>query len=111
MNNMPSKLRAQLAEDPYYKRCARKSGQCDGRITWEHALLYAGKQVQERFAIIPLCVFHHLGSGMVKWVNELIALRRATPEDFARYSRANWPQRLKMLEERATHLSTPRALL
>lgn len=106
MNNIPKSLRDELAHDPYYKQCARRSSQCDGRITWEHALIYAGKQVQERFAIIPLCWYHHLGAGMVKWVNELIALRRATPEDFARYPRANWDKKLKMHELRAVSLST-----
>jgi len=40
MRKIPTKLRAEIAEDPYYKTCARlKDGGCDGRITIEHALI------------------------------------------------------------------------
>lgn len=95
MNNMPKKLRDQLAKDPEYKVCARlgsdwREGQCEGRITFEHALTYAGKQIQERFAIIPLCVFHHLGKGLNKRWNIRYAMWRASPEDRAKYPRLNW---------------------
>jgi len=72
---------------------------CDGRITWEHALKYAGKQVQERFAIIPLCWYHHLGAGLNKRFNEYCALLRATASDFAKYPKANWPQLFEALQK------------
>jgi hypothetical protein len=62
----------------------------DGRITWEHALIHAGKQVQEKFAVIPLCEFHHSGEGMVKKVNEVIALGRAIAEDKRKYPLLPW---------------------
>lgn len=57
MRKIPQKLRDELAADPYYKTCARKSGECSGRITWEHAVIYAGRQVNERWAIVPLCLY------------------------------------------------------
>ena len=90
---IPQKLRDEMADDPYYKYCARASGHCEGRITWEHAMTYAGKRINEKWAIIPLCEFHHglLGSGgMNKSVNVSIALARANREDLEKYPRAFW---------------------
>ena len=92
MSPIPQKLRKQLSEDPEYKICARAmrsghGGECRGRITFEHAILYANRQVQERWAIIPLCVYHHLGVGLNKRWNINYALSRATREELAKYPR------------------------
>jgi hypothetical protein len=95
MHPIPPKLRRDLAADPWYSSCARASGECRGRITWEHALMYAGKQVQERFAIIPLCEWHHLGDGLVKRINVEIAMARATPDDKKKYPLLPWNKREK----------------
>lgn len=92
MNNIPPKLRQQLADDPWMHYCARQSYECDGRITWEHAFIHAGKQIQERWAIIPLCWRHHLGDLLDKELNQAIALANATDEDLAKYPRTNWAQ-------------------
>lgn len=90
MNAIPKKLRVELAADPYYKKCARASSECTGRITWEHCLTYAGRQIQERWAIIPLCVWHHLGNGLKKEINRKIAMSRAKEEDHKNYPRLAW---------------------
>ena len=90
MRPIPIKLRNEMASDPYYSRCARFGADCSGRITWEHAILYAGRQIQEKFAIIPLCVFHHLGRGLVKKINVDIAMKRATPENRKKYPLLYW---------------------
>jgi len=96
MHPIPPKLRRELSEDPYYKTCARADKTCKGRITWEHAVLYAGKQVQERWAILPLCEWHHSvnqfqdGGALNKRLNKEIAMARATPEDRAKYPRLKW---------------------
>lgn len=93
---MPPALRKELSDDPYYRTCARKGDDCQGRITWEHALTYAGRQIQERFAIIPLCAFHHSvdqfqdGRGINKRINVEIALSRATAADKAKYPLLPW---------------------
>ena len=90
MNALPTKLRRDLASDPFYKRCAREGlhgHECAGRITWEHAMYYAGTQLQKKWAIIPLCEkAHNCGpwqdrGDMNKTVNEWIALNRAGDED------------------------------
>ena len=90
MHPIPPKLRRELNEDPYYKTCARADESCQGRITFEHAVLYAGRQVQERWAIIPLCEWHHLGRGLVKRINIEIAMKRATADDRSKYPRLKW---------------------
>jgi hypothetical protein len=90
MNNMPLKLRKELSEDSEYKKCFRAGSECAGRITWEHALTYAGRQIQKRFAIIPLCVFHHLGEGLDKRWNVDCAMSRATEEDKKEFPILPW---------------------
>jgi hypothetical protein len=65
-------------------------GTCSGRITWEHALTYAGKQIQARFAILPLCEYHHLRSGLDKDWNINTAMERASEEDKLKYPRLKW---------------------
>ena len=90
---MPLKLRAELSEDPYYKKCCRKiDGNCDGRITWEHSWEYQGRQLQEKWSVLPLCVYHHLGVGLDKDKNHWIALHRASVDDFQRHPRKKWYQ-------------------
>src|SRR5690349_12289112 len=96
MHPIPPRLRKQLNEDPYYRTCARASATCKGRITFEHALTYAGRQVQEVWAIIPLCAFHHSvdefqdGPGLNKRINREIAMSRATEADRQKYPRLKW---------------------
>lgn len=97
MKAIPLALRRQLSNDPYYKVCARAglhNHTCDGRITWEHALIYAGGQIQARYAIIPLCAKAHAvdgyqdGGDLDKRCNEWIALNRATPDEILSISKA-----------------------
>lgn len=71
---------------------------CRGRLTLEHAFIYAGKQINEDWAIIWLCAFHHAvdefqdGGNLEKDLNQFLALSRATPEDLAKYPRKDWAQ-------------------
>lgn len=97
MNRIPIKLRKEIAEDPYMKTCARKNGECNGRITWEHAWIYAGRQIQEKWAIIPLCVYHHLEEGLDKRENQRISLARATKEDLSKYPKKDWEYEKRQL--------------
>ena len=106
MQAIPAKLREELALDPYYKRCTRHGWDCWGRITWEHAFIYAGRQIQEKWAIIPLCEYHHAvcrfqdSGSLNKEYNQYIALCRASDEDLAKYPRRDWEQLKKYLHEK-----------
>lgn len=90
MNNMPKKLREELEADPGYKICARLGSDCSGRITFEHAEMYRGRQIQEIWNIVPLCVYHHLGEGLNKRWNKDYAMNRATEEDKKKYPKLKW---------------------
>jgi hypothetical protein len=90
-----------MAGDPYYQKCSRIDDleNCSGRITFEHAWIYAGKQIDEKWAIVPECVYHHLSTGLDKSKNKLIALMRATAEDLAKYPKTNWERLFNYLVE------------
>jgi hypothetical protein len=89
-----------MSADPYYLKCARENAVCAGRITWEHAIIWAGKQVNEVWAIIPLCHYHHQGGGLDKDKNRYLALKRATDADLAKYPKRNWKQELEYLKQK-----------
>ncbi len=66
-----------------------------GRVEWDHRFFYAGRQIDERFAIIGRCVLHHRGSTISARDNrlgEFLCLLRATPEELARYPKIDWDQ-------------------
>ncbi len=98
MRKIPEKLRNEMAADPYYKVCARwrhlkdhvcmanpRTGQL---IEWEHALIFAGKQINEVWAIVPICWWAHSGPGLKKQINVWLALNRAKDEELLEYSKA-----------------------
>ncbi len=98
MTPIPAKLRKEIAADPFYEHCIRlHEGECSGHITWEHAWIYAGKQIQEKWAIVPLCYFHHLGGGLEKEKGQAVALLRATTDDLAKYPKTPWYQHKRYL--------------
>lgn len=97
MNNIPPKLRERLNADPFYKVCSMRhlpGHICKGKVTWEHVVIFAGKQLQERWAIIPLCEYGHAvnshldGPGLDKRKNLWIATQRATVVELKAISKA-----------------------
>lgn len=101
MRRIPETLREQIASDPFMKTCIRKhENTCSGRITWEHCFTYAGKQINEAWAIVPLCVYHHLGNGFDKEYGQYIALTRASEDELSKYPRVNWQQLKQYLVNR-----------
>jgi len=91
MNPIPKKLREEMESDPYYHKCLRhKENECNGRITFEHCWIYGGRQIQEKWAIIPLCIYHHLGQGLNKKLNHWFSINRMTEDDMLKYPRFNW---------------------
>lgn len=97
MSKTPNKVKQEILNDPSRQYCAlygHNGHVCSGRITWEHALIYAGKQIQEKWAIVSLCEkahgvnsFQDAGT-MNKEINVWIALNQATEDDFKRFPRA-----------------------
>ena len=95
MRKIPIKLRNELANDEWYCRCCLCG---DAPVEWHHAIKYRGCQVNERWAIVPACKDCH--QRRLKEL-ELVALERATDEDFAKYpNHEHWIQRRKYLQEK-----------
>jgi len=93
MRRISDSVKAQLLSEPDV--CARKKdGGCDGSITWEHAIIYAGRQLDEAWAIVKLCERHHGvnqyldGGDLDKQENIRLALNRATDEELQKISKA-----------------------
>lgn len=93
MHAIPIAVRHMLEIDPFMKRCIWDNEDCQGRVEWEHALIYAGKQVQVWWAIVPCCTFHHRGKGLDKGFNQAVAFARAiyfgVTQDFS-YDEVLW---------------------
>ncbi len=95
MRKIPNKMREEMANDSYYNTCSRlEDGGCGGRITWEHAVIFAGRQLNEKWAIIPMCERHHGvgtyqdGGILDKQRNLHIALNRATDQELEAISKS-----------------------
>lgn len=64
MNNIPPKLKAEIKADPFYVECCLKDENCAykaGRrkIEWHHVIIFAGRQLQAKWAIVPACSGYH----------------------------------------------------
>lgn len=104
---IPTPLLKEILADKFYKVCVRsKEKSCKGRVTFEHAWIYAGKQIQEKWAIIPLCEYHHDvcswqdRGALEKDLNRYESLRRATEADFKKYPKKDWNQIWKYLKQK-----------
>jgi len=108
MHTTPKKVFAAVAErSPVCeRRKVLNDHECGGRLTFEHVWKYAGRQVNEPWAIITLCEWaHSLGpymgtGGLDKRINEYLSRRHLldlTPDEFdatrLKYPRLfdNWP--------------------
>ena len=98
MNNVPQKLRRQWRNEDLFglqRICMREAeGDCDGRVTKEHAMYYGGKQLQDECFILDICAYHHEvdfhqdGGGMNKEKHVWIALNRAPEARLIELSKA-----------------------
>lgn len=75
--------------------CARhRDGGCAGRITWEHAIIFAGRQLDKAWSIVKLCERHHEvnsyqdNGDLQKEKNVWIALNQATDLELKEVSKA-----------------------
>lgn len=89
MRPIPPKLRDEMAADPFYKRCCI-TGSMRGKIEWHHALIFKGRQVNEKWAILPVSKEVHasVSNPKIKQYLDWIMLNRATDEQLKKYSKA-----------------------
>ncbi len=80
---------------------------CEGRSTMEHAFIYRGKQIPDKWAVIRLCEWAHLGPGLDKRKNEYIALKHAKPADLKIYPKKDWKQLKYYLNKKYENQKNP----
>lgn len=107
MRPIPEKMKQEMLNAPEYQVCMRNAEfndhVCQGRLTLEHALIYRGRQINEKWAIMSLCAWGHdvdewQDAGNIdKRKNEYCCIIRATDEDLAKYPKKNWKQLRKFL--------------
>ena len=92
MRHISKSVKDSLLNEP--EVCNRsKDGGCAGRLTWEHTLIYGGRQIDEAWSIIKLCARHHEvdefqdNGDLQKDKNVWIALNKATDEELLKYSK------------------------
>lgn len=92
MNNMPPKLRRECAKDPFYQRCCitGELGKRGDRIEWHHNLIYAGRQHQAKFSILPVkkSVHSKVSNQSIKQKLDWVMLNRASDEEILSISKA-----------------------
>ena len=111
MRPIPQKLRDEMANDPYYKRCC-VTGSANEKIDFHHNLIFGGRQVNEKWAILPLAKSVH--DDIVKWKEKCdwIMLNRATDEELEPYCKAiDYKQRREFLNKKYGEYDIKRQLL
>lgn len=114
MRQIPQALRKELEADPMMHVCIHDNDDCrdeygrrPARAEWEHAFVYAGKQVSEWWAIIGVCWYHHRGPGLNKDYNRFRCLRRLTSgqikEISEKYPRFDWSAERARLMKKFPH--------
>lgn len=107
-NVMPPSLRKEINEDPEYTRCGLTlPHRCEGRITREHAIRFAGRKVQRKWAIPPLCAAGHgvdeyqdAGTEVPKDMREWMAYNRATDEELMEFPKGNYIRERERLNKK-----------
>lgn len=95
-----------MSDDVFYKNCCYSvytgDENCSGKIEWHHNLKWAGTRVNEIFAILPVCQYHHrlADTTEVRMKLDWIMLNRATDDELQTYSKAeNYFEKKKRLNE------------
>lgn len=93
MNNVPQHLKEKWStEKPIC--CQTDEGNCQGRLTKDHTIIFAGKQLQEDWAIVDACEYHHavnkyMDCGDLNREKHVYrALQRATDDELLRISKS-----------------------
>lgn len=88
MRPIPLALRFEMESDPFYKKCCI-TGQLatSTKIDWHHNLIYAGRQVNEKWCILPLARAVHDDIIHYKEKCDWIMLNRADDDTLRRYSK------------------------
>ena len=90
MRPIPPELRKELEADKFYNRCCITGlSNKEVKIDWHHNFQFAGRQVNEKWCILPL--FQSLHKEMSREIKERlnwIMYNRASDETLEKYSKA-----------------------
>lgn len=87
MRPIPKKLLQEMLDDPFYSKCCI-SGRINEKIDLHHNLIFGGRQVNEKFCILPLAKSVHDRITEHKEMCDWIMWNRATPAEIKKYSKA-----------------------
>lgn len=77
-----------MEADPFYQKCCITGLTKNAvKIDWHHNLIYGGRQVNEKWCILPLADFVHINIVKYKAKCNWIMLNRATDEELRKYSK------------------------
>lgn len=78
-----------MARDPFYERCCITGALAKNtKVEWHHNLIFAGRQVQEKWCILPLRADIHHDIVKYKEQCDWIMLNRADDDTLRRFSKA-----------------------
>jgi hypothetical protein len=104
MNNIPPKLRKEIERDLYYRYCCITGMPATMvKIEWHHNFIYAGRQVQEKWCILPVDKELHKklkGDMDLRGRLDWIMLNRATEEELNKYKRAGLFEKRERLNKK-----------
>ena len=113
MRPIPQKLRNEIEQSGMNRRCALDTGVygiCEGSSEWHHVWIYAGRHINEFWAIGGCCKKHHKQVNeltIIKKAFQIASLRRAIPEDLQKYTREDWGQIMKYIGYTEEHIEEP----
>ena len=88
---IPIPLRNELEKDPFYKKCCI-TWRTDGKIDWHHNMTWGGKNLQEKFAILPvhndIHQYHRKITSEVKEKLNWVMVNRMSEDELSYYSKA-----------------------
>lgn len=109
---IPQGVRDRLSHDPFMKFCVMAGRwECTGAVQWHHAWIYAGRQLQEWWSIVPLCWYHHQGGGLNREFAEYVSLMRLGKGIYAvakKYPRFDWGARKRVLSSKFKNYHVPK---
>ncbi len=98
MRPISIKMRNTLSNMPRMKVCEllySDMSDCEGKIEYHHVWIYAGRQINEIWAILGVCKRHHdmvKTDRRVKEALERRSLEIATNEELSKYPKKDWKQ-------------------
>jgi hypothetical protein len=98
MRAISAKIKKILLADEHMKKCVL----CESSsVQFHHVFIYSGRQIDEAWAISPLCQQCHKKAHSDRYIKAIVennALSKTTEEDLKKYPRKDWKQLIKRNE-------------